>query len=94
MSTPTNYLESLSWKHVKIKSGLWGDRVRLNRDVVLDYQYEQIEKTGRVDNFRRASKKKVASLKAYSSMTRILTSGLRQPPTPLDFILIKNWRRE
>ena len=58
MSIPINYLRSLSWKDVKIKSGLWGDRVRLNRDVVLDYQYEQIEKTGRVDNFRRASGKK------------------------------------
>jgi DUF1680 family protein len=58
MSIPINYLKSLSWKDVKIESGLWGDRVRLNRDVVLDYQYEQIEKTGRVDNFRRASGKK------------------------------------
>jgi len=58
MSMPINYLKAVSWKDVKIKSGLWGDRVRLNREVVLDYQYEQIEKTGRVDNFRRASGKK------------------------------------
>jgi len=58
MSMPINYLKAVSWKDVKIKSGLWGDRVRLNRNVVLDYQYEQIEKTGRVDNFRRASGKK------------------------------------
>ena len=55
MSMPINYLKAVSWKDVNIKSGLWEDRVRLNREVVLDYQYEQMEKTGRVDNFRRAS---------------------------------------
>lgn len=65
MSMPINYLKAVSWKDVKIKSGFWGDRVRINRNVVLDYQYEQIEKAGCVDNFRRASGKKGGKFEGF-----------------------------
>lgn len=53
----THHLRSVSWKHVQIEGDFWGPRVQINRDVVLDYQYEQMEKTGCIDNFRRASGK-------------------------------------
>ncbi|GAH61040.1 unnamed protein product, partial [marine sediment metagenome] len=52
------YLQAVSWKNVHIKDGFWGARLQVNREVTLDYQYERMEKTGRIDNFRRASAKK------------------------------------
>ena len=50
--------------------------------MVLDYQYEKMEETGRIDNFRRASGgKKAANSRAFFSMTPMFISGLRQHPT-------------
>lgn len=54
----TGYLQAVSWKNVHIKDGFWGARLQVNREVTLDYQYERMEETGRIDNFRRASAKK------------------------------------
>jgi len=52
------YLQPISWKQVSVEGDFWGPRLGTNREVTLDYQYEQLEKTGRIDNFRRTSGKK------------------------------------
>ena len=54
----TRYLQPIPWKEVKIEGGFLGARLKTNRETALDYQYEQIEKSGRIDNFRRASGRK------------------------------------
>lgn len=53
-----NYLQPVCWKNVQIEGGFWGTRLQINRKITLDGQYEQMEKTGRIDNFRRASGEK------------------------------------
>jgi len=53
----TRYLQAVSWKNVQIEGGFWGTRLEVNREVTLEHQYEQMEETGRIDNFRRASGK-------------------------------------
>ena len=53
-----NYLQPVCWKNVQIEGGFWGTRLQINRKITLDGQYEQMEKTGRIDNFRRASAEK------------------------------------
>lgn len=52
------YLDPLSWKKVEIEAGFWGTRLETNQKVTLNHQYEQLEETGRLDNFRRAAGKK------------------------------------
>jgi len=61
----TGYLQAVSWKNVHIKDGFWGARLQVNREVTLDYQYERMEETGRIDNFRRASGKKKGKFTGY-----------------------------
>ena len=77
----TGYLQAISWKDVKVEGGFWGSRVKTNREVVLDYQYEKMEETGRIDNFRRASGKKSGKFEGFFSITPMFISGLRQHPT-------------
>jgi DUF1680 family protein len=43
---------------VRIDDGFWTPRLRTVRQVTLRQQYEQCERTGRLDNFRRAAGKK------------------------------------
>ena len=38
----TGYLQAISWKDVKVEGDFWGSRVKTNREVVLDYQYEKM----------------------------------------------------
>lgn len=40
------------WDHVKIGDGFWGKRVATNRKVTLPIEYEQCQKTGRIDAFK------------------------------------------
>lgn len=42
---------------VRIKDGLLAERMRVNRDVTIPSQFEKMEESGRIDNFRRASGK-------------------------------------
>lgn len=37
------------WDHVQIHDGFWGQRTTVNRERTLPYQYEQCQKTGRLD---------------------------------------------
>lgn len=54
----THYLQAVLWKDVEIEGVFWKSRFRTNREITLDYQYEQMDMTGRIDNFRRASGRK------------------------------------
>jgi len=50
-------LRSLPPGEVRLADGFWEPRRRINREETLPSQYEHIEATGRLDNFRRASGK-------------------------------------
>lgn len=54
----SNYLSPVSWRNVRMEDGFWGNWTKLNKEVVLEHQYEMIEETGRLDNFRKAAGKK------------------------------------
>src|SRR5439155_8142345 len=43
---------------VKLDDAFWAPPLRTVREVTLRQQYEQCERTGRIDNFRRAAGKK------------------------------------
>lgn len=56
--SPHAKLTQVSPASVRLSDPFWEPRMALNRTKTLFGQYEQIEKTGRLDNFRRASGKK------------------------------------
>src|SRR3954453_9025952 len=51
-------LRSVPVSNVKLTGSFWGERLRILREVTLPTMYRQLEETGRIDNFRRASGKK------------------------------------
>ena len=55
--SPNAKLRPVPISTVKMEDGFWEPRLRLMRDVTLPSQYDIIEETGRLDNFRRASGK-------------------------------------
>ncbi len=54
---PQTFLRPIPLTSVRISDGFWESRRRINREQTLPSQYEHIEETGRLDNFRRASGK-------------------------------------
>lgn len=50
-------LQSIAINAIDLKDNLWAPRIRMLREVTLPSQYEILEETGRIDNFRRASGK-------------------------------------
>ena len=42
---------------VRLSDGFWAPRLRANREVSLPSQYQSLEETGRLDNFRAAAEK-------------------------------------
>ena len=55
--SPHARLRSLPLTDVRLSDGLWEPRRRVNHKVTLPSQYDLLENTGRLDNFRRASGK-------------------------------------
>ena len=55
--SPHAGLRSLPLDAVRLADGFWEPRRRINREETLRSQYEHIEETGRLDNFRRVSGK-------------------------------------
>ena len=55
--SPNAKLRPVPISAVKMEDGFWEPRLGLMRDVTLPSQYNIIEETGRLDNFRRASGK-------------------------------------
>ncbi|HUT17908.1 MAG TPA: hypothetical protein VM366_02015 [Anaerolineae bacterium] len=43
---------------VELTDGFWAPRLRINREVTLPAQFQYLEETGRLDNFRVAAGKK------------------------------------
>lgn len=48
-------LKPISIGDVHLDDGFWKSRLLLNRSTTLESQYQQLEATGRLDNFRRVS---------------------------------------
>jgi uncharacterized protein len=57
-ASPRARLHPLPLDAFTLDEGFWAPRLRLLRDVTLRQQYEQCERTGRIDHFRRASGRK------------------------------------
>ena len=55
--SPHACLKPLPLTDVRLSDGLWEPRRRVNRKVTLPSQYDLLESTGRLDNFRRAAGK-------------------------------------
>ena len=55
--SPHARLRSLPLSEVRLTDRFWEPRRRINREETLASQYEHLEETGRLDNFRRASGK-------------------------------------
>src|SRR4030066_708604 len=53
--SPFARLKPVSIKDVSLDGGFWHDRVHINQSVTLQTQYNLLESTGRLDNFRRVS---------------------------------------
>lgn len=50
-------MRPVSLDAVKFTDRFWAPRLKLNREVTLPLQYQQLEESGRLDNFRRAAGK-------------------------------------
>lgn len=46
-------MKPILWTDVNILGGFWGERQRVNRDVTLLVEYEQCQRTGRMDTFKQ-----------------------------------------
>lgn len=52
MTTHTNKLVSVAFKHVSITDGFLGERLKTNRTATLPIEYEQLKQTGRLDAWK------------------------------------------
>ncbi len=55
--SPHARLNPVPIESVRLEDRFWAPRLRIIREVTIPLQYEMLEKTGRIDNFRRASGK-------------------------------------
>lgn len=55
MSTQDEIIDSIAFSAVDIDDGFWSPRLKTNRDVTIEYQYEQLEASGTLENFRRVA---------------------------------------
>lgn len=53
--SPYAKLRPVSVEEVELNDGFWAKRIEILRDVTIPSQYELLERTGRIYNFRRAS---------------------------------------
>ena len=56
-ASPYARLHPVPLDEVHLADGFWEPRRKINRRVTLPAQYEHLEDTGRLDNFRRAAGK-------------------------------------
>lgn len=54
----THTMKELSTKRVKIQGGFWEPRLEMNAQAAIYHQWEQLEKTGCIENFRLIADKK------------------------------------
>jgi uncharacterized protein len=53
--SPHGRLKPIPLSNISLESGFWHSKYQINQNVTLLSQYELLEKTGRLDNFRRVS---------------------------------------
>ena len=58
--SPNARLKPVPLTAVQLTDSFWAPRLRTNRDVTLSTQYQLLEGTGRIDNFRAAAGKNPA----------------------------------
>ena len=51
-------MNTISASQVKVNDGFWGERLLINADVAIYHQWEQLEKTGSIENFRLVADRK------------------------------------
>ena len=56
-ASPHARLNPVPLTAVQLADSFWAPRLRINRDVTLPTQYQLLEETGRIDNFRAAAGK-------------------------------------
>jgi DUF1680 family protein len=55
MKCPFNRLEAIPFYQVHLTDGFWAERQRINREISIFHQYEQLEKDHHIDNFKVAA---------------------------------------
>ncbi|ESP90102.1 glycoside hydrolase family 127 protein [Candidatus Halobonum tyrrellensis] len=53
MDDTAESVESVDFSDVEIDDEFWSPRIETNREVTLEYQYDQLEESGTLENFRR-----------------------------------------
>ena len=73
-TSPSARLKPVPLTAVKLTDSFWAPRLRTNRDVTLPTQYQLLEETGRIDNFRAAAGKNPAEY-GRPELGRFVRSG-------------------
>ena len=55
MKRRSQIVDSLSFMDVRVDDSFWSPRIETNREVTIEYQYDQLEESGTLENFRRAA---------------------------------------
>lgn len=55
MNAQDETIESVEFSDIEIDDEFWSPRIETNRDVTIEYQYEQLEASGTLENFRRVA---------------------------------------
>lgn len=55
MSAQDETIEAVECSDVEIADGFWSPHLETNREVTIEYQYEQLEASGTLENFRRVA---------------------------------------
>jgi len=58
-------MKTLPARQVKIRDGFWGPRLEMNAEIAIFHQWEQLEKTGCIENFRLVADKKEGFRRGY-----------------------------
>jgi len=73
-ASPNARLRPVPLTAVKLTDNFWSPRLRVNRDVTVPTQYQLLEETGRIDNFRAAAGKNPAEY-GRPELDRFVRSG-------------------
>lgn len=68
-------LKPVSISSVKLTDSFWANRIKLMGEVTLPLQYQIMEETGRMDNFRIAAGKIPGEFSGFSLMILMSTNG-------------------
>jgi hypothetical protein len=76
--SPHAKLRSIPISAVKLRDRFWQPRLIALQEVTIPTQYELMEQTGRIDNFRRVAGKVGGEFRGFISTTAMFTSGWKQ----------------